>query len=88
VGYSQAELVGRHHSALVEPELANSDTYRQFWVSLRNGVANSGEFKRIAKGGKVIWIQATYSPIAGVGGEIIGVVKVASDITSPRKLND
>jgi methyl-accepting chemotaxis protein len=85
VGYSATELVGRHHSLLVEPEFANSDAYRQFWASLRSGLTVSGEFKRIANNGKTVWLQASYSPVAGVGGEIIGVVKIASDITQTKE---
>jgi methyl-accepting chemotaxis protein len=85
VGYSAEELVGRHHSVLVEPEYAFSDAYSKFWSSLRSGISVSGEFKRIANGGRVVWLLATYSPILGPNGEVVGVVKVASDITQAKE---
>ncbi len=85
MGYSADELTGRHHSLFVDAELSSSEAYRNFWVSLRNGTAISGDFKRIAKGGKAVWLQACYSPIIGAGGIILGVVKVASDVTQTKE---
>ena len=85
VGYTLEEIQGKHHSMFVEPGLANSDDYKQFWESLGRGEYQAREFKRIGKNGKKIWIQATYNPILGGSGTPFKVVKYATDVTQ-RKL--
>jgi methyl-accepting chemotaxis protein len=82
VGYAEEEIVGRHHSMFVEPEDAVSAEYRAFWERLNRGEFVANIFKRIAKGGKVIWIQATYFPLLGHDGKPFKVVKFATDITA------
>lgn len=81
VGYSLDEIKGKHHSMFVETEFKNSEEYRNFWHQLAKGHHSSGEYKRIGKGGKDIWIQATYNPILDQNGRTFRVVKYASDIT-------
>lgn len=63
VGYSIGEIKGKHHSLFVEPAYAQSKEYQDFWDNLRNGQYQSHVFKRIGKGGKEIWIRASYNPI-------------------------
>ena len=87
MGYTAEELVGKHHSFFTEPEYAASDAYRRFWSDLRSGKSFTGEYKRLGKGGKEIWLQAAYSPMVGSEGEVTGVVKVASDINETKNLN-
>jgi methyl-accepting chemotaxis protein len=87
MGYTAEELAGKHHSFFTEPEYAASDAYRRFWSDLRSGKPLTGEYKRLGKGGKEIWLQAAYSPTVGSDGKVTGVVKVASDITETKKLN-
>ncbi|MEI6762242.1 MAG: PAS domain S-box protein [Betaproteobacteria bacterium] len=87
MGYTAEELAGKHHALFTEPEYAASDAYRHFWSDLRSGKAFSGEFKRLGKGGKEVWLQASYSPTFGSDGKVTGVVKVASDITEAKQLN-
>jgi methyl-accepting chemotaxis protein len=87
MGYTAEELAGKHHSIFAEPEYAASDAYRHFWSDLRSGKSFTGEFKRLGKGGKEVWLQAAYSPTAGSDGKVTGVVKVASDITEAKQLN-
>ncbi len=82
LGYKLDEIVGQHHSMFVEPTEANSPEYQQFWKRLGGGEFQSGEYKRLGNGGKEIWIQATYNPIADMNGKPFKVVKYASDITS------
>ena len=81
VGYELDEIRGRHHRLFVEPEYAESAEYRQFWEKLAAGEFQAAEYKRIAKGGREIWIQATYNPIFDSRGKPSGVVKFATDIT-------
>ena len=87
MGYTAAELAGKHHSFFTEPGYAASDAYRRFWSDLCSGKLFTGEYKRLGKGGKEVWLQAAYSPTVGSDGKVNGVVKVASDITEAKKLN-
>ncbi len=84
LGYSLDEIKGKHHSMFVEESYRNSSEYRNFWPSLARGTVSSGEFQRYGKGGKMVWIQANYSPILGHGGKPIKVVKYAVDITAQK----
>ncbi len=63
VGYELSEVIGQHHKMFVEDEEARSAAYRNFWQALARGEFESGEFKRVGKGGKEVWLQATYNPI-------------------------
>ncbi|WP_419912233.1 methyl-accepting chemotaxis protein [Hoeflea sp.] len=81
MGYGLDEIVGKHHRMFVDPEYANSAEYQQFWQRLAGGELASEEFKRFAKGGKEIWIQASYNPIFDMSGNVMKVVKFATDIT-------
>jgi len=84
VGYALNEIQGQHHSMFAEPEYGASDEYKAFWQNLNNGQFDAGEYKRIGKGGKEIWIQASYNPIFDMSGKPFKVVKYASDITAQK----
>ncbi|WP_050628798.1 methyl-accepting chemotaxis protein [Bradyrhizobium viridifuturi] len=81
LGYSLGEIQGRHHSMFVEQAERDSAAYRDFWAALNRGEFQSDEYKRIGKGGREIWIQASYSPILDLNGKPFKVVKYASDVT-------
>lgn len=81
VGYRLEEIQGQHHRMFAEPKYAESSEYRAFWDKLARGEFVSGEFKRIGKEGKEVWIQASYNPIFDADGKPFKVVKYASDIT-------
>ncbi|HEX2147840.1 MAG TPA: PAS domain-containing methyl-accepting chemotaxis protein [Pseudorhizobium sp.] len=81
IGYDLSEIVGKHHSMFCEPSLCSSEDYKNFWTSLATGESFVGTFKRIAKGGREIWIQASYNPVFR-RGKVVKVVKIASDVTS------
>ncbi|WP_417455451.1 methyl-accepting chemotaxis protein [Kiloniella sp.] len=81
VGYNLEDIQGQHHSMFVDPKDKQSDEYIQFWESLRRGEFQTAEYKRIGKGGKEIWIQASYNPIFDPNGKPFKVVKFATDIT-------
>lgn len=85
MGYRLEEIQGKHHRMFVDAEFADSNEYREFWEALNRGEYWSDEYLRYGKGGKEIWIQASYSAILDVDGKPTKVVKFATDITS-RKL--
>ncbi|MCH2205424.1 MAG: methyl-accepting chemotaxis protein [Lentisphaerales bacterium] len=85
LGYTLSEIQGKHHSMFAEPEYAASYEYKAFWEKLSRGEFDSGQYKRFGKGGKEIWIQASYNPILDDNGKVMKVVKFASDITAMRK---
>ncbi|RAW00549.1 methyl-accepting chemotaxis protein [Pseudochryseolinea flava] len=86
LGYSLAEITGQHHRLFVPPAIANSREYADFWQKLSLGEFYSGEFQRIGKNGKDIWIQASYNPIFDLNGRPFKVVKFATDITAQKLL--
>ncbi|MEN3381870.1 MAG: methyl-accepting chemotaxis protein [Hyphomicrobiales bacterium] len=87
LGYSLAEIQGKHHSMFVAEQDKQGLGYRQFWEALNRGEFQAAEYKRIGKGGKEIWIQASYNPVKGPDGKPFKVVKFATDITA-RKMRD
>lgn len=84
LGYTLDEVTGRHHKMFVDKEYAASPEYKSFWKTLGAGTFHTGEFMRIAKSGKEIWIQATYNPILDPSGKPVKIVKIASDITDVK----
>jgi PAS domain S-box-containing protein len=81
MGYTLNEVLGKHHRLFVEPALQASREYAEFWERLRRGEYQAGQFKRIAKGGKEVWIQGAYNPILDANGKVTKVVKVATDVS-------
>ena len=84
MGYTLVEVQGQHHGMFVEPRYRDSVEYRNFWDALRRGTFQSAEFKRIAKGGRSVWIQASYNPVLDRAGRVVKVVKFAADITAQK----
>ena len=84
LGYRLDEIKGQHHSLFVDDVYRLSNEYRQFWRDLNEGRPQIGEFKRTGKGGKEVWVQASYNPIFDINGKAQKVVKVASDITGRK----
>jgi methyl-accepting chemotaxis protein len=87
LGYTLEEIKGRHHSLFVEERERSSPEYREFWAKLNRGEFLSAEFKRIGKGGREVWIQASYNPILDGSGVPTKVIKFATDITEQKQLN-
>ncbi|MCK1649944.1 PAS domain-containing methyl-accepting chemotaxis protein [Bradyrhizobium sp. 149] len=81
LGYSLAEIKGKHHSMFVEPAERDGTAYREFWAALNRGEYQAAEYKRIGKGGKEVYIQASYNPILDLNGKPFKVVKYATDVT-------
>ncbi|WP_246691473.1 PAS domain-containing methyl-accepting chemotaxis protein [Methylobacterium sp. WL12] len=82
MGYALDEIQGRHHSLFLEPSERTSEAYRLFWEGLSKGKADSAAFRRIAKGGREVWLQASYNPVLDRAGKTVKVVKFATDITA------
>jgi methyl-accepting chemotaxis protein len=82
MGYSPGEVVGKHHSLFADAQYAASAEYRAMWAKLNRGEYESGTFKRIAKGGREVWLTASYSPIKDASGKPFKVVKYAADVTA------
>jgi methyl-accepting chemotaxis protein len=85
LGYSADEIKGQHHSMFVDPAQRQTPEYRMFWEKLGRGEYDSGQYKRVAKGGREIWIQASYNPILDMNGKPFKVVKYATDITEQKQ---
>ncbi|BCE03758.1 methyl-accepting chemotaxis protein [Marinicellulosiphila megalodicopiae] len=81
LGYKLSEIKGKHHSMFVEPSHSKSTQYKQFWENLSRGEYDSGQYKRIAKNGDAVWIQASYNPIMDADNRPFKVVKYATDVT-------
>lgn len=84
MGYRLDEIVGQHHSMFVPPGARESAGYREFWAVLNRGTYQSGEFKRIGKGGREVWIHGSYNPILDEAGKPVRILKFCSDITSQK----
>jgi methyl-accepting chemotaxis protein len=80
-GYSLEEIRGKHHGMFVDPAHRMSGEYRAFWAKLARGEFDSGQYQRVGKGGREIWLQASYSPILDASGKPTHVVKYATDMT-------
>ena len=85
LGYTLEEIRGQHHRMFVEPGYAASDEYRRFWEKLASGAHDAGQYQRLGKGGREVWIQASYNPILNADGKPCKVVKFATDITAHMK---
>ncbi len=87
MGYGLNEIAGKHHSMFCDQAYAAGSAYRAFWERLRSGHFEEGEFKRLAKGGKEIWISASYNPVFDTEGRPYKVIKFATDITASKLRN-
>ena len=81
MGYGAGELKGKQHRMFCEPSLVNSAEYSDFWRRLNAGEFFSGQFKRLAKNGRVVWLEASYNPVYDADGKLYKIVKFASDIS-------
>ena len=84
MGYSREEVIGRHHRMFVDPAFAHGADYAAFWRSLGSGLHQSGQYRRIDRAGREIWLQASYNPIFDVDGRPFKIVKYATIITDEK----
>jgi methyl-accepting chemotaxis protein len=83
-GYEADEVVGKHHRMFCEPDYAASEAYRELWNKLGRGEFYAAEFKRLGKGGKEIWLSASYNPVFDQEGTPVRVIKFATDVTASK----
>ena len=86
MGYGLEEIVGQHHRIFCDPAYTQTQAYDQFWKQLQSGELDGGEYLRLSKTGREVWIQATYSPIFDAQGKPLKVVKFATDISQRRAM--
>src|SRR6202789_1824773 len=84
IGYTLDEIRGQHHGLFVDPVYRSSPEYRVFWEKLGRGEYDAGQYKRVGKGGREVWIQASYNPIMDMNGKPFKVVKYATDVTEQK----
>src|SRR5262245_1953655 len=82
LGYTLSEIKGRHHSMFVDPADRDTPAYRAFWERLRRGEYQAAQYKRIGKGGKEVWIEASYNPVFDLRGRPYKIVKFATDVSA------
>ena len=87
LGYTLKEVQGKHHRIFCEDSYVKSPEYKAFWEKLNRGEFDSGEYKRIGKKGKEVYIRATYNPIFDSAGKLIKVLKIATDVTAQKLLS-
>jgi methyl-accepting chemotaxis protein len=83
--YPLEEIKNKHHKMFVPKEILESEEYKTFWKRLAKGESMSGIFKRISSTGNTVWLNAIYNPILNANGEVIKVVKFATDITAEQE---
>lgn len=88
VGYDAAELEGKHHRSLVKAEEASGAAYGEFWQRLASGETITGQYERVAKGGRRLVLQASYNPIYDANNNVVRIVKYATDITAATQRAD
>uniref|UniRef100_UPI000AB50E18 PAS domain-containing protein n=1 Tax=Bradyrhizobium sp. CCH5-F6 TaxID=1768753 RepID=UPI000AB50E18 len=84
LGYSLEEIKGKKHSMFLPAAQRDSAEYQAFWAQLTRGEPQAAEFKRIAKGGREVWIEGSYNPVLDEAGKPVKVVKIATDITAKK----
>jgi methyl-accepting chemotaxis protein len=84
-GYSLGEIRGQHHRMFVEPAEVDTPAYSAFWRKLGGGEPDCGEYLRFARGGRPVWLNATYNPVFDDAGRVVRVMKVARDVTAEKR---
>jgi methyl-accepting chemotaxis protein len=87
VGYTLAEVQGRHHAMFCDPEYVKTAEYKDFWARLGRGEYDRGDYKRVGKGGREVWINASYNPIIDADGKAYKIIKFATVITDTKLKN-
>ena len=86
MGYTADDVTGAHHRLFCTPDYVASDAYRQLWQRLRGGEPCQDTFARVTRTGEIVWLEASYTPVLGDDGLLVGVVKLARDITAVRQM--
>ena len=84
MGYTIDEIRGKHHHIFVDSSYAGSSEYRDFWEGLKRGEFKTAEYMRLGKGGREVWLQASYNPVLSADGKTQKVIKLATDVTEQK----
>jgi len=84
MGYDLKEIQGQHHRMFCNKDLVKSDEYKLFWENLAKGITQADEYERITKSGEIVWLAASYTPLADEDGKISKIIKIASDVTNVK----
>ncbi|SIR84633.1 methyl-accepting chemotaxis sensory transducer with Pas/Pac sensor [Janthinobacterium sp. TND4EL3] len=87
MGYALEEIVGQHHRSFCTPEFASAPAYQTFWQRLGAGKTDAGEYMRLHKSGRDVWLQASYNPVLAPDGTVLKIIKFATDITEAKARN-
>ncbi len=87
IGYRLDEIRGKHHSMFVDPAEVQGRDYKAFWEALRRGEYQAGQYRRLGKGGRIVWLEASYNPILDPDGKPWRVMKIATDLTARKAAN-
>ncbi len=85
MGYTLSEIQGQHHRMFCDPGYVNSAEYGGFWAKLNRGEFEAGSYLRIGKGGREVWVQASYNPIMDADGKPYKVIEFSTDVTESKK---
>lgn len=86
MGYNLQEVQGKHHTLFLSDSSENPEEYSQFWQQIVSGQTITGEFKRITKQNKIVWLQGSYTAVRDENHRIKKIVKMAFDITEKKNL--
>ena len=84
MGYGLDEIRGKHHSMFVDAAYRDSADYKAFWAALNRGEHQAAQFKRFGKGGREVWLEASYNPVVNRAGRVTAVLKCATDISAEK----
>ena len=84
MGYGLEEIKGKNHSMFVDEADRRRPEYAEFWASLGQGIPQTGEYRRVGKGGKPVWLASTYYPIVDLNGQTYRVLQFATDVTAQK----
>ncbi|MTJ82644.1 MAG: PAS domain S-box protein [Telmatospirillum sp.] len=87
MGYRLDEILGRDHAIFLDPASRGSAEYRTFWERLNQGQFQAGQFRRLRRDGREVWIEATYTPIRDLNGRVCKIVKFATDLSGRKEAN-
>ena len=86
MGYALEEIQGQHHCIFCEPGYGDTPAYAEFWRKLGRGEYDAGEYRRVGKGGRLVWLQATYNPVFHSDGSVDRILKIATDNSAAHQL--
>jgi len=85
VGYTLEDVRGKNYSMFVDAAVRGTQSYQDFWPALARGESRQGEYRKVTRDGRDVWVQGVYNPILDAEGKPAKVVAYLSDITTQRQ---